>query len=178
MATTTERLKDLLGTALEMEKRGFTYYDAAVNTCQNELGRELFRSLRDDETVHIERIKRIYESVLGGTRWSSEWESLDVGPHPELNTLYKEMARKHGPRIRANTSDLQALDVGIDLELRAVKYYEGALPGAHEIVERKFLERMVNEERAHHRALVNTRQFLTNPEAWFVEQEKPGLDGA
>ena len=95
-----------------------------------------------------------------------------------ITQLFKGMAAAHGPSIKADTSDLEALDVGIDLENRAVAFYEGHLAKARDPMEREFIERMVAEERFHHSALVDMKAYLVDPTAWFTEREHHGLDGA
>jgi hypothetical protein len=37
---------------------------------------------------------------------------------------------------------------------------------------------MISEEKSHHAALSDMKLYLSDPAAWFVEQEHPGLDGA
>jgi rubrerythrin len=170
-------------TALEMEERGYERYQGFVSTCKNELGRELFTTLRDDELVHVERIKRIYEAAKRGeTAWKQEFAIDDAKTTPEgLNAMFASMTEKHGDDVSSaplDADDIAALDVGIDFELHAVAFYEGHLPHAVDDLEREFTKRMIAEERFHHRALVDTKLFLTNPAAWHRETEKGGLDGA
>jgi len=39
-------------------------------------------------------------------------------------------------------------------------------------------QQMISEEKSHHAALSDMKLYLSDPAAWFVEQEHPGLDGA
>jgi rubrerythrin len=175
-----DRKESVFEAALKMEQRGYEHYQAFVKTCQNELGRELFATLRDDELVHIERIKKIHAAVLAGAkRWEPEFDVDDAKATPEsLDGMFRAMYAKHGAKVTATSGDLEALDIGIDFELRAVKFYEGHLPHAVDDVERQFTLRMIDEERFHHKALVDTQLFLTNPDGWYRESEKGHLDGA
>ena len=176
----SERRESVFETALKMEQRGYEHYQKFIVTCQNELGRELFTSLRDDELVHIERIKKIHQAVLGGAkRWEPEFDVDDAKTTPEtLDGMFHGMYARHGSKVTASTGDLEALDIGIDFELRAVKFYEEHLPHCTSDVERQFTLRMIDEERFHHKALVDTQLFLTNPDGWYRESEKGHLDGA
>jgi len=86
MSNGSERSLEMLSTALEMEREGKTFYEEAVTTCQNELGREIFRMLMKDELLHMDRIGKIYQSLKGGKAWSGEWKSIEPD-HKDLRVL-------------------------------------------------------------------------------------------
>ncbi|NVM22609.1 MAG: ferritin family protein [Desulfobacterales bacterium] len=172
-----ERSLRMLSTALEMEMEGKVFYEKAVASCRNQLGREMFRILMKDELIHMDRILKIYESLRAGEAWSDEWKSTKPG-RKEISVLFKEMAAAHGTKINATTGDLEALDAGIDLESRAVAFYQENLSKATDSVEQEFIERMIMEEKSHHAALSDMKLYLSDPAAWFVEQEHTVLDGA
>jgi rubrerythrin len=177
MTEKSERALKMLAKALEMEEKGKNFYDNAVSTCKNDLGREIFSMLGDDELVHIDRIKSIYSSLEGGAAWSDEWKSKKLS-QGDLNPFFRELAEKHGKDIMADTDDISALDVGIDFELNSVRFYEENQAVAEDDREREFIEEMIAEEKNHHRLLVDMRLYLTDPASWFREQERGGLDGA
>jgi rubrerythrin len=177
VTTEDTALLSMLQTALSMEEKGFAFYDEALNKTTNLLGKELFTTLRDDEIVHVARIKRIFKAVTAGQDWAAEFEAMKTDPE-ELQQMFQKLAKAHGSGIKGDSDDLDALQVGVDFELRAVQFYEAHLPKAVSALERDFTTRMVNEERAHHKALVDTKLFLTDPEDWYREAERTGLDGA
>ncbi len=177
MADREDRAVQMLAKALEMETKGKAFYEKASSTSTNALGREIFQMLMNDEIVHMDRIRKIYELLNAGRAWSGEWKAMKV-EHKDLQTLFTEMASEHGSKIKAEPSDLEALDVGIDLEQRAVAFYEENLPKATDPLEREFTERMIAEERYHYGALSDMKLYLSDPTAWFLERERGGLDGA
>jgi len=177
MSDKGDRTIQMLAKALEMETKGKAFYENASSTSINALGREIFQMLRNDEIIHMDRIRKIYESLNAGQAWSGQWKGMEV-EHKDLQTLFTEMASEHGPTIKAEPGDLEALDVGIDLEQRAVAFYEEHLTKATDPLEREFTERMIAEERSHHGALSDMKLYLADPTAWFLERERGGLDGA
>jgi len=177
MSNGPDRSLEMLTTALEMEKEGKAFYEKAVSTCQNEFGREIFRMLMKEEFIHMDRILKIYDSLKAGEAWSEDWKSIKPD-HKDLRSLFKELAAAHGTKITPTTSDLEALDVGVDFELRAISFYQEHLAKAADSLEREFLEEMVAEEKTHHATLSDMKLYLSDPAAWFLEQEHPGLDGA
>jgi len=171
----TKGSMELLRTALEMEKKGKAFYDKAGATCKNELGREIFTMLAKDELVHLERIKKIYETLEAQEKWTDEWMKIREA-HAPINTLFKDLALRHKTTSKADASDLEALDVGIDLETKSVAFYENQLKQATDVMEKKFAEKMIGEEKSHRAVLIDTKSYLENPAAYFVEMERPDFD--
>ena len=169
------RSEELLKTALEMEIKGKAFYDKATATCKSELGREIFAMLAKDEVVHVERIKNIYNSLETTNKWTSDWQKISKAPTP-INTIFKDLVAKHKTTTKADTSDLEALDVGIDLETKAVSFYENQLKSSNDPLEKVFSEKMIAEEKSHLAVLIDTKLYLENPAAYYVEMERPGFD--
>ena len=172
-----DRTMKMFSTALEMEEKGKAFYEKAKSTCQNKLGRQIFRMLMEEEIVHIDRIKTIYESLKGAQAWSDEWKAMKI-EHKGLRRVFREMALTHGKNIKTETSDLEALDIGIDLELRSIAFYEKQSGRATDPKEKEFITQMIGEERTHHTTLADMKYYLTDPASWFIESERAGLDGA
>ena len=166
----------MLSTALEMEEKGKKFYEKAIGTAKNELGRDIFRTLMEDEIIHMGRIRKIYASLSDNQAWSEEWKGLKV-EHDDLGKLFRQMAKKHGTEITAETSDLEAIDVGIDFESQSIEFYEEQLAKAVDPLEQEFIKEMVAEERSHHAALTDMKLYLSDPAGWFREKEHGGLDG-
>jgi rubrerythrin len=171
-----KRAMKMLSTALEMEERGKVFYQRAVSTCKNAMGKEIFQTLMEDEDVHMIRIRSIYETLSGKQVWSEEWKKLKT-KHDDLGDLFRNMAKKHGSKIVADTSDLEALGTGIDFEARSVEFYEKQLTKTTDPLEQEFIREMVAEERGHHTALTDMKFYLSDPAGWFREKEHGGLDG-
>ena len=176
MTQVNGRALKMLSTALEMEQKGKLFYDKAIESCGNALGREIFTTLRNDEIVHLSRIKAIYDSLEGGDGWTDLWRKHGEG-HERLVPFFAELARKAGPNVRAESSDLDALSVGIEFEQRSVNYYRDELSHATDPTERIFLEKMIAEEQSHFDVLTDMRFYLSDAAAWFAEKERTGFDG-
>ena len=68
-----EKALKMLSIALEMEEKGKQFYAKAVSSCENELAQKIFEQLRDDEDIHIDRIKKIYDNISGDGGWTDAW---------------------------------------------------------------------------------------------------------
>ncbi len=177
MTEQIDRALNMFSTALEMEENGKVFYEKASKTCKNKLGREIFRVLMEDELVHMERIKRIYASIKGDRPWTDEWKALTV-KHEDLGGIFRELAASHGKNIYVETTDMEALDIGLDFEAKSVNFYEDHLRTAVEPSEKEFLQRMIREEQMHYSIISEMKYYLTDPAARFMEPERAGLDGA
>jgi len=84
---------EMLRMALDMEEKGKSFYDGAIAKCDNEVGREIFTTLRNDEIVHVERIKEIFDSLETDAIWKADWfDSKEV--KSDLKPFFKDLAAK------------------------------------------------------------------------------------
>jgi rubrerythrin len=177
MTEASDRSLQILNMALEKEEKGRQFYKQASETCASELGKQMFRSLMADEGVHITRIKDIFQALQGGKSWSSEWKKLNI-ENEDLRKLLQERMTKLGPKVKADSGDVDAVRIGLEMEQGAINFYEDQLTKATDALETDFFQKMVAEERTHFAALNDVKMFLENPELWFAEKERSTLDGA
>jgi rubrerythrin len=165
----------MLGKALEMEKYGFGFYDQAVKKSRNDLGAKIFTMLRDDEVIHAKRIKAIFTALKEDEGWTAEWKGYEVD-HSDLNQMYAEVSQSQAEHMEVDSSDLEALEVGIELETRAIRFYEKHLGQAENPFEQEFLNAMIEEEQRHLKALRDMHSFLSNPADWFRRKRPENQD--
>ena len=177
MTETRDRFTQMLCTAQEMEEKGRAFYEKAFSTSENPLGKEIFRLLIDDEIVHLERIRKISDSLTKDQHWSEDWKNLQC-PYQDLGQVFREMTSRYRQAGIAGSNDLEALKLALDFEQRSVAFYENQLAQAVDPVEQAFLLQMILEEKGHSRTLQDTQYYLSDPEGWFIEKERAGLDGA
>ncbi|MBI5583240.1 MAG: ferritin family protein [Deltaproteobacteria bacterium] len=177
MNNTDERSVQMLCAALEMEEKGKAFYEKALAISRNPLGREIFKTLIADEIVHRERIQKIYDSLMKDQGWNQDWEHL-VCPVQDWGTVFRDLAAQYAQSGATEAGDLETVEIARDFELRSIAFYENHLAQATEPLEQAFLNQMIREEKSHYRALQDTYYYLTDPEGWFIEKEKAGLEGA
>ncbi len=171
----TEKFKAWVCTALEMEEKGKVFYEKAVSSCEQGLGKEVFTMLRDDELKHIERIREI-EKALDKDEDLVQVCRIDE-EQDDLKKVFRDMAAKSQKETPC-TYAVKALQTGIDFELALIRFYEEALRGAEEDLEREFLKRMVSEEKGHYVLLSDLNYYYEDPEGWAMEKSGYELDGA
>lgn len=165
-------------TALKMEEKGRAFYEKASKEAKDPFGRKIFEMLRDDEEIHINRINLLYKSLKEQNEFSSEWKRFKTS-YKALGKIFKELAKRHKKEeLKANSTDIPALDIGIELELESISFYKKELEEAKSSKEKAFIEQMVKEEEEHLRTLSEMKLYFTDPSSWYSEKEKAGLDGA
>jgi len=167
---------DMLSAALDMEEKGKAFYEKAVTTCRNPQCKEIFSALMKDEVVHNERIKQIHDTLTSKKCWTREWESIKAHSN-DLEILFQNLAAKERKKIKVETTDLEAVDIGLDLESASIKFYQEHRAKTTDPIEAPFLDQMILEEKGHWKALKDTRYYLTDPQGWIMEKERAGLDG-
>ena len=175
MTPTTNRVIQMLSTALELEDEGFHFYDRTSAGCVNDVGIKIFQSLRDDEMVHAQRIKLIYQSLTGGMGWTTDWKNLPPA-HTGMQVWFRDLFDKQ-PAIRPEVCEISAVEIGLELEVKSVKFYEQHLAPAVDPSEREFLITLSREEQGHYALLADLKLYLTDPSSWFLERQRGILDG-
>ncbi len=171
MAQHKEITMPMLEIALEMEEEGKVFYEEAITKTDNPLGRQVFGGLLGDELVHIERINAIYSSLEAGREFSDKWTSFRTD-HKDLESLLHEVAKEHERVVKADTGDMEALNLGMDFERKSIDFYEDHLRKASDPKEISFIERMVSEEKGHYELLEDMKDYLQDPAAWRKTIEK------
>lgn len=177
MSNADDRSVQMLCAALEMEEKGKAYYEKALAASRNPLGREIFRTLIEDEIVHRKRIQTIYDGLLKKQGWKKDWEHLAC-PVQDWGTVFRDLAAKYAQGGTAEADDLEAVEIARDFELKSIEFYESHRAQSTDPLEQAFLNQMILEEKSHYRALQDTHYYLTDPAGWFMEKEKAGLEGA
>lgn len=135
-----------------------------------------FFSLADAELDHIQRIKKIYESLNKIGEWP-DTPSLFTPKRP-LKNIFEEALEEINRNVKPTTGELEAVKLGIQYEEKGIKFYTDFTNGASHWLEKKFYTQLGNEERGHMLMLKDVEAYYDDPVHWFSEKEKSHWDGA
>jgi rubrerythrin len=176
MANGNEQAFAMFCTALEMKEKKKTLYEDAMKVCPDQVGQETFRILRDAELEHTRQIQETYEELKKGKAWA---DACKFFPEQEnLKKAFHKIAVEQKDAAKACGDDVYALNAGLQLEEASIKFFGEQLKVAKEPLQRKFLERMVSDEREHFMLLADLKYYYTDPQGWYMEKSKARLDGA
>jgi len=165
---------EALQLAIQMEVEGEEFYQQASQKSSNKLAKELFQKLANEEDIHRKKFEEVYEVVRKGQDWP------DVDPPSEkaknLKSIFAEATKEIGSRIKVAESELEAVKIAMDMEIKTYDLYRSRSEQSTLPREKRFYQTLAAEERGHHLALLDSYEYLTDPAGWFVMKEHR-LDG-
>ncbi|MEN8614579.1 ferritin family protein [Dehalogenimonas sp. THU2] len=170
-----EKLLEAINLAMEMESEAKECYLVASEGSNNEAGRKLLLSLAEEEDGHRRRFEEFYESITKGHGWPSSGPEKR-GVHDIRNNLI-ETCRELGVTVNGSSSEVEALQLAIDKERKSYEFYKDHSDKAAYTTEKELFGSIANEEWEHELALLDYKEYLSDPAGWFVEKEHPSLDG-
>jgi len=167
---------EVLQLAVQMEVEGKEFYQKLSQKSSSKLAKQLFQQLADEEDIHRKKFEEIYETLKRGQNWPEVVPPSEKGKR--LKSLFAEATKELGSKIKVAESELEAIKMAMDMEIKSYNLYhsrseESALP-----VEKQFYEALAGEEREHHLALLDSYEYLSDPAGWFTKSEHWSIDGA
>lgn len=175
MATELNQAVKALQFAIQMEIDGKEYYLKTSQKSRDEVGKKLLAALSAAEDIHRQEFETIFESIRAKQAWPSVKLPL---PAKGIKTIFAEALGQIKPvPISSGATEIDAVNKAIDMETRSYDYYKSQAKRAAG-AEMEFYEAVAAEEQVHHLVLLDYKEFLNNPAAWFVKAEHPSFDGA
>ncbi len=170
------RTLDVLQLAVHMEADGKDFYHKASRKSSNKLAKELFAQLANEEDVHRKKFEEIFVALKRGRGWPDVEPSFERGR--KIKSLFAEATKALGSKFKVAESELEAIKMAMDMEIRSYNLYQARSKETRLPVEKHFYEILAGEERGHHLALLGSYEYLSDPAAWFTRKEHWSLDGA
>jgi len=175
MDTEQNKTLEALQIAIQMEIDGKEYYLQASQKSSNELGKRLLASLAAEEDVHRQKFEEIYIAMQNKKAWPVTDFHPDGGKR--LRAIFDMAAGEIGTNVKAPDTELDGVQIAMDMENKTYDFYQGQGKGATYDAERNLYQILVAEEREHYLALLDYYEYLKDPAGWFVTKEHPSLDG-
>jgi rubrerythrin len=166
---------DALKFALQMEIDGKKFYAMTARESSNRVGKDLYSWLADQEGLHYKRFEEIYSDLTAEKGWPVA--SIKSAKPVKLGTLFSSLIREAGKPGGAGVAEIGSADRAIDMELKSRDYYRKRAGEASSDVEKKFFETISGEEQGHYLALIDYREYITDPDGWFTRTEHHLLEG-
>ncbi len=169
---TDKKLKQVMKSAIQMEKDGIEFYKDAAKNLQNPLGKEMFESLIKDETRHLKLWRELAKN-LDPEEFGKEKAKEFSG---KIKTIFSNISQKVMETTKTSAKEKEVIQGAIKIEEKGIKFYSEkaeSLSGK----DADLAKRVADEERNHRKILENTLQYLVNPKDWNVEQENWFFEG-
>jgi len=172
-----DKTLEMFCSALELKGKKKSLYAGAMKACSDPVGVETFKMLLDAETQHMNDIQKVYEELKKG-KVSPDACRLNSVKSADRNALIGKIISETASMPRACRDDVAAIDAGLDMENASIQFYRKQLERTVDPPEREFLNRIIEEEGEHYKALADLRFYYVDPANWFMEKSRSGLDGA
>ena len=161
--------------ALQMEIDGKKFYRKASEGATDNLGKELFAQLSEEEDSHALKAKQIYDRLQQGDASSEVDFYFDQGKR--VKSIFAKASKDIDAKVGASSGVLDALGIALEMEEKSRKFYEEYGSGSADGLTERFFRALMAEERGHYLALVDYRKYLQDPTGWFAKAEHSSLDG-
>jgi rubrerythrin len=149
-------IEDILGLALVTEIHGRQFYENLAEKVSHPEVKMRISSLANDERRHQALIENFFRTLL-----NREPQMLPVKGVPDILKAIASL------QINNKTQVLQVLDMAIEAEVTATKFYQHGASIATDPKVRQVFEEMEREEDSHFQYLVAEKAALSGDLYWF-----------
>ncbi len=168
-------LIEALKYAIQMELDGKKFYILSGQESTNKIGKELFSWLAEQEDFHRKRFEGIYELIAQKKGWPST--PIKPDKNHTFRTLFSEAIRSIGTSLKAEKSEFIAAEKAIEMEIKSRDFYTARAAKATSDIEKNFFSAISAEEQGHYLALIDYKEYMSDPVGWFTRTEHHSLDG-
>lgn len=165
-----------IGLALKNEQTEMEFYRHEARRSKNPLARAMFENLAEDEKEHMTRIRSLHQKLISGGTWPDDVPIEVRGTN--IREVLNGLVQKQGSAGNHDRDDEQALKRAADFEAQGARFYADLAEKCENLMEKNFFSFLSRIEREHHLSVTDSLAYLRDPEAWMLEHERAGLDGA
>ncbi len=171
-----EKATRALETALQLEAEGQKFYLDAAARGGTPVLTKFFQRLAADEDQHARKAREIYEAIKASRGWPEKETSFQHATTIKsvLDEAFEDM---DAAPVKPAEAELEAFKTAMALEDRSYSFYKARLEEAESPHEKSFYKALSGEERVHYLALLDSYEYLSNPQGWFSRKERWSLDG-
>ncbi|MCX7822397.1 MAG: hypothetical protein N2260_03000 [Syntrophobacterales bacterium] len=174
-------LKDHLETffcdILDLKEKKINFYEEWAKKCDDSIGRDVMKAMEDAERRGLEHLKTLHAEFSKTGQWSEVCRYL-----PERVPVADVVISKAIETYKKSKDNLCStkipLEVGLELEEKAIAIFQKYLNMVNTEEEKKFFGAFIAEEKEHLRILNDIKYYYEDPQGWFMEKGRGGLDGA
>jgi rubrerythrin len=154
--------KDILKTAILLERRGKAFYTTTAGATPSEAVRKIFSIMAEEEDAHIEFLSRQFAEFQKNGKFIQN-EMKNPSDDMEAVMILSEQVKD---QISAAGFEAAAISAAIDFENRAVEVYQGRADETSDPNEKEMYQMLADWERTHHRILYRLNEDLKE-QVWY-----------
>jgi rubrerythrin len=164
MTEDQSKAAEALKQAMNLEREGRQFYLKAAETAADEKAKEMFRSLAEDEEIHLTQLGRQLDSLESSGQWIEMPEARGAKISPELSVFPEnpESALKTSGR----PADLEALIFGMEAEMKSFALYAQQASEVADPAAKDMYRFIASQEQAHFNTLMMRYQSFSITPDW------------
>jgi len=161
--TESEKVKDAIKTAIQMEKDGYSFYKKAAAQTTSNMGKSIFESIANDELLHLEIFKKMFNDIVGKDEWNELVNSSKK--YSNINVFPKNLKEAAGANPDVN--EIDALRIAMDSEKEAIDYYGEIKENLADQDVKKVIDEIIEQEKNHYSLLEKEFNHINKTGYWF-----------
>ena len=163
----------LIKEAMRLEIKGRNFFLHAASVTDNALGKKMFEMLASDEIEHMKVFSELFTATTGGDDWRKAAKEEDEEASAlidHLKTRLKNVDKGKG------AGDLEALQIGMELERKAIDFFTKLAAGSVSAEAKEIAEKICEQERGHY-DLLQAQYDSVNNSGFWLDSAEFRLDG-
>ena len=151
-------------TAIEMEEKGYNYYDEKAKEAVNKVSRRALESLASQELDH----KKTFEKLAEGEKdFSGDLKAEEI--ENVIKEVFAEMSDKEKEDWKEK--EVEVYEKALEFEKKTYRLYKDLKEQTDNEQEKEILEKIMQEESSHEDSLQNILYYLTDNTWWMADEE-------
>ena len=156
--------------AIQMEKDGKAFYQKSMEKSDSKLAQKIFSELIAAEEKHVVKLSEIYKSLNDSGKWPDVALTRDASE--TVPNIFASALKGIDEKVKASITDIEALKMAAQLESDGIKYYQTKADEADDSFQKKFFMLLSKEESEHFLSLLDTVEYLEDPQGYFSQLER------
>ena len=166
----TQSRVDAFKQAIKMEQDGKSFYEQSAGKAENRMTQRVFQDLAKAEDKHIVKLTQIYQSLKDKGQWPDIGLKRDATE--TIPNIFSAALANIDETVKTSTSDIAALKMAADLENEGIKYYHAQSDETEDPFQKKFFMLLAKEESEHFITLLDSIEYLEDPQGYFSQLER------
>lgn len=167
--------KEVIKAAMDFEAEGYKIFVDAGEKSTDSLSKATFTFLRDQEVIHMERIKQFAAMMESGDEFdaNSLGEPIDVAKaKKQIGGIFAEFKSQFEATAGDSNERMEVYNVAMKMECRGHDFYGSAADEAKDEVSRRIYRFLSDEEAQHYMIIQETYSYLMQPDAIMAVEER------